>query len=111
MVRLLANTLGLVSLGELAAELDLIPVVEIEGVPFSEGEVNQTLLLVNFAAFEDLDRGASIDVRAVDALVFGRPYDSIISVGERPIVGPTTLARLRSFAPEWLAEGGPYSGD
>ena len=97
----------LLQLGALAWDLDLVPVVALEGVPFSDLELSETLLLVNFGSFDDLDRGASLDVRAAEALVLGRPYDSVPHIADRPFVGPTTLERLRDFAPLWLADGGP----
>jgi len=88
-------------LGESAARLDLIPLVEVEGVPFTEGQVEMTLDLVNYGSLTELDIEASIDVRAAQALVHGRPFTSLFEVGERPFVGPSALTALKFFAIHW----------
>lgn len=103
------DTLALVRLGEIAWDLDLVPVLELEGVPFSEAELNHTILLVNFASFAELDSGASLDIRAAEALVHGRPYESLVDVALRPFVGPSSLEQMRDYAPLWLSGHGSGS--
>ena len=96
------DTLTLISLGELAQDLDLIPALILEGVPFSHDEQNRTLLFANFATFHELDAGASLDVRAVEGLVHGRPYEELLEVAERPFIGPSSLQSMRDFSGAWL---------
>ena len=88
-------------LGEAAARLDLIPLVEVEGVPFTEQQVAMTLALVNYGSLTELDVDASLDARAAQALVHGRPFASLFAVGERPFVGPSALTALKFFAIHW----------
>jgi len=92
----------LVLLGEAAERLGLVPVLELEGVAFSEEEVANTLALINFAPLEVLDVDVALDVRAAQSLVYGRPFDDLVVVAERPYVGPSALLSLKWFAKGWI---------
>lgn len=94
------------TLGAMAHELDLVPVIYVEGVSFTGSELEDTLLLVNLAELNDLDLDAGLDVRAAEALVNGRPYVDLLEVAERPWVGPASLEVLRAYAGPWVDESG-----
>ncbi len=94
------------ALGEMAHELDLVPVVFVEGVSFTASELEDTLLLVNLAELDQLDIDAGLDVRAAEALVNGRPYVDLLEISERPWVGPATLEMLREYAGPWVDQSG-----
>lgn len=94
------------ALGEMAHELDLVPVLFVEGVSFTASELDDTLLLVNLAELDALDIDAGLDVRAAEALVNGRPYVDLLEVSERPWVGPATLEMLREYAGPWVDQAG-----
>jgi hypothetical protein len=92
----------LLLLAEAAERLGLVPVLELEGVPFTEDEIENTLALINNASLEVLDEDASIDVRAAQSLIYGRPFDSLVEVAGRPFVGPSALTSLKWFAAGWV---------
>ncbi len=92
------------ALGEAAWELGYVPVLVIEGVSFSEGERDATLLLANSASLEDLDEGADLDRRAAESIINGRPYAGLQELGARPYVGPATLERMLRYADHWIDE-------
>ena len=98
------DTFALVRLGELARDLDLVPSLILEGVPFSLLEEENTLLFANFASFFELDTGASLDVRAAEGLVQGRPFDELTDLLQRPFIGPSSLRSLRDYSKVWLDE-------
>lgn len=98
------DTLALVRLGELARDLDLVPSLILEGVPFSFIEEETTLLFANFGSFFELDTGASLDVRAVEGLVQARPYEELTELLERPFIGPSSLRSMRDYSKVWLDE-------
>jgi hypothetical protein len=98
------DTFALVRLGELARDLDLVPSLILEGVPFSLLEEENTLLFANFASFFELDTGASLDVRAVEGLVQGRPFDELTDLLQRPFIGPSSLRSMRDYSKVWLDE-------
>ena len=89
-------------LGDAALALGYVPVLFVEGIGFSEQDLHDVLQLVNHASLVELDEGASLDSRAANALVGGRPYDSLVEVGERPYVGPAALEALVVYAADWL---------
>jgi hypothetical protein len=89
-------------LGDAAHRLDMVPVLELEGVPFTQEQLEMTLAFVNLGSFEELDDQAALDVRAVNALVANRPFDDLVDVAARPFVGPSALFSLKVFAPSWL---------
>lgn len=89
-------------LGDMAHALDLVPVVAVEGVSFTEGERTDVLLLANGATVDELDLGAGLDRRAAEAIVGGSSYTRIVQIGDRPYVGPAALEGLRAFAAEWV---------
>ena len=89
-------------LGDAAWELGYVPVLVLEGVAFSEGGLEATLLLANGATFDELDTGAGLDKRAAEALLGGRPYSDMSEVAARPYVGPATLRLMLRFADHWL---------
>ncbi len=91
-------------LAYVAHQFDRVPVVEVEGVLFTETERGDTLALANLGSIEALDFAAGLDVRAAEALVAGRPYLALSEVAERPYVGPAALESLKDFAPEWVDE-------
>jgi hypothetical protein len=93
-------------LGEMAHELDLVPAVQVEGIAFTAGERQDTLLLVNMASVDELDADAGLDVRAAEALVHGRPYTDLFEVADRPWVGPSALEDLRAFCGDWVDANG-----
>jgi hypothetical protein len=92
----------LLLLAEAAQRLGLVPVLEIEGVPFTADEVANTLALINHASLEVLDVDASLDVRAAQSLVYGRPFEDMVNVAARPFVGPSALTSLKWFAAGWI---------
>lgn len=92
----------LLLLAEAAERLGLVPVLELEGVLFTEDEIANTLALINDAPLQVLDEDAALDVRAAQSLVYGRPFDSLIEVADRPYVGPSALTALKWFAPGWI---------
>ena len=92
----------LLLLAEAAERLGLIPVLELEGVSFTEDEIENTLALINHASLEVLDKDASLDVRAAQSLIYGRPFDSLVDVAGRPFVGPSALTSLKWFAAGWV---------
>jgi len=92
----------LLLLAEAAERLGLIPVLELEGVSFTEDEIENTLVLINHASLEVLDKDASLDVRAAQSLIYGRPFDSLVDVAGRPFVGPSALTSLKWFAAGWV---------
>jgi len=92
----------LLLLGEAAERLGLIPVLELEGIPFTQDEIDNTLELINSASFEVLDVDAALDVRAAQSLVYGRPFENLLEVAERPFVGPSALTSLKWFASSWI---------
>ena len=98
------DTFALVRLGELARDLDLVPSLILEGVPFSLLEEENTLLFANFASFFELDTGASLDVRAAEGLVQGRPFDELTDLLQRPFIGPSSQRSLRDYSKVWLDE-------
>ena len=98
------DTFALMRLGALARDLDLVPLLLLEGVPFSEGELNSTVLLANFGSLAELDQDASLDVRAAEAIIHGRPYQDIWQLADRPFMGPGSLRNLRDFSRYWLAD-------
>ncbi len=89
-------------LAEAAERLGLVPVLELEGVPFTEDEVQDTLLFANGASLDVLDVEAGLDIRAARSLTYGRPYQSLVEVAERPFVGPSALTAMKWFAPSWV---------
>ena len=89
-------------LGDMAHELDLVPAVMVEGVVFTPTELEDTLLMVNFATVEELDDGAGLDSRAVEAIVNGGSYNNLVQVGERPYVGPAALDQMLVYAAHWV---------
>ena len=92
----------MVLLGEAAERLGLVPVLELEGIPFTQDEIDNTLELVNSAPLEVLDIDAAIDVRAAQSLVYGRPFEDLLEVADRPFVGPSALTSLKWFASSWI---------
>lgn len=98
---------ALAKLGAMAHELDLVPAVMVEGVMFTPTELDDTLLMVNFATVEELDEGAGLDVRAAESIVNGGGYNNLVQVGDRPYVGPAALEQLRAFSAEWAAADAP----
>jgi len=92
----------LLLLAEAAERLGLIPVLEVEGVPFTADQVANTLALINHAPLEVLDVDAALDVRAAQSLVYGRPFESLVDVAERPFVGPSALTSLKWFSAGWI---------
>jgi hypothetical protein len=92
----------LLLLAEAAERLGLIPVLELEGVLFTEDEIANTLALINDASLQVLDEEAALDIRAAQSLVYGRPFDSLVEVADRPYVGPSALAALKWFASGWI---------
>lgn len=90
----------LLRLAETAIELDLLPDLVIEGVPFTRAEVEATLLLANVASLGLLD--GAVDSRAAQSLVLGRPYADVFEVAGQPRVGPSALESLRELAVEWI---------
>jgi len=95
---------ALQKLGDMAHELDLVPALRVEGVTFTETELEDTLVLANFASAAELDYGAGLDSRAAEAIANGGPYANLVEVAERPYVGPAALEQLRAFAPEWIGD-------
>ncbi len=91
-------------LGDMAHALDLVPVVAVEGVPFTEGERADVLLLANGATIDELDLNAGLDRRAAEAVVGAGPYTTVFEIGERPYVGPAALELMRDYAAEWVDE-------
>ena len=53
-------------------------------------------------ALQVLDEEAALDVRAAQSLVYGRPFDSLVEVADRPYVGPSALTALKWFASGWI---------
>ena len=97
------DTAALGRLGQIASDLDLVPALKLEGVFFSAGELNSTVLLANFGSLAELDVGASLDLRAAEALIQGRPYEDLWRIADRPYVGPGSLKSLRDFSRLWLS--------
>lgn len=97
------DTAALVRLGQISSELDLVPILIIEGVFFSAGELNSTVLLANFGSLAELDIGARLDLRAAEALIQGRPYEDLWRIADRPYVGSGSLESLRNFSRIWLS--------
>ena len=93
---------ALVALGEAAWELDYVPAFVIEGVSFTANEAAAVLLLSNDGSMDDLDHGASLDVRAAEAIIAGRPYHHVTELAARPHVGPAALRSLVTFSESWL---------
>ena len=94
------------ALGAMAHELDLVPVIFVEGISFTGSELEDTLLLVNLAELDVLDLDVGLDVRAAEALVNGRPYVDLLEIADRPWVGPASLELLRDSAGPWVDESG-----
>lgn len=92
------------TLGEAAWDLGYVPVLVIEGVAFSEGGRDATLLLANSASLDDLDVGADLDVRAAESILGGRPYAGLTELAARPYVGPAALERMLRYADHWIDE-------
>jgi hypothetical protein len=92
------------ALATAAHDLDLVPDLVLEGVPFTREQVDASLLLANTAPLSELD--GALDSRAAESLVVGRPYTTVFEVAERPRMGPAALEALRDQASDWLDEGG-----
>lgn len=90
------------TLGEAAWDLGYVPVIVLEGVPFSADARDATLLLVNSGTMHDLDIGADLDSRAAESIISGRPYAGLMEMAERPYVGPATLEQLLRYADQWV---------
>lgn len=92
---------ALVALSEAAWELDYVPVLVLEGVPFTALQVDEVLLLSNEGTLYDLDEAAGLDVRAAEAIVAGRPYTTVSELAERPYVGGAALEAMQVHAAHW----------
>ncbi len=91
----------LLILSDAAWELDYVPVLVLEGVPFTALQVEEVLLLGNEGTLYDLDEAAGLDVRAAEAIVAGRPYTTVSELAERPHVGGAALEAMQVHAAHW----------
>lgn len=87
-----------------AHALDLVPDLVLEGVYFTQTQLDAALFLANRASLSLLD--GALDSRAAESLVLGRPHETIFDVAERSWMGPASLEALRDLASDWLDEVG-----
>lgn len=69
----------------------------IDGVVYTQSEVDNALYLVNTRRHHVLDVGMGLDVRVADAIVAGRPFESIEEVAALPFAAGQALTRLRDY--------------
>lgn len=69
-----------------------------EGVPFTIGEADASLVLVNLGSTELLTAQVGLSARAVENVALARPLSTIAALSEVPYVGPASLERVRDFA-------------
>ena len=79
-----------------AIDEDLVPVRAIEDVWFSATQLEEALAYVNSAYGQDLEE--LLPSRALDSILAGRPFESMMDVAAAPHVGPAALADLRDVA-------------
>ncbi len=77
-----------------------------DGVAFTIGQADASLVLANYADAELLRAQVGLSARAVDNLIADRPIDDLEALAAVAWIGPASLERIRDFAqahPEIIA--------
>lgn len=77
------------------------PGLVVDGVPFTEAEAEAVLEVVHGATLEQLDGEAGLDSRAAANIVAGRPFATVVELGDVPYVGATVLQALLTYSLTW----------
>ncbi len=78
------------------------PGLVVDGVPFTEAEAEAVVDVANNASEVQLDDEAGLDSRAAANIVAGRPFATVVELGDVPYVGATVLQALLTYSLTWL---------